>query len=733
MGPVRRRLDPTDGECMTEILTESFCERCGTRYTFEPVESKRRPLSAIGMVGRGIRHFVTDPGSSLDEAFAVARSETEQRSTASALEAFHRTFNFCLTCRQYTCGDCWNAVEGRCLTCAPTPEALAPATRADTRALVPPMDLAPTAVALLHAPETIGLEGTGSPAATMDLDLEQAREAARAEAAAAEAAAEAQAAADARAATEAAEAAAAEAAQVAAAQAAEAQAAAEAAAAAEAEALALAQQQQAEQERIAAQTEADAVAAHEAAEQHARAQADERARAEAEAEARAARERADAEARAATEAAEAAAQAQAEAEARAAAEAAAAEAAAQAQAAAHARAAAEAQAEADARAAAIAQAEADRLAAEAADQAAAEAAAAPILAFEPGSSLDDAIAEYERQHAAPADLAPAAQADPWRRPLPTWSPRPARPEPAPASAAPLEPIPTAVGQPIPASSVAGPLSWPDAAVVPAPVEPTWPDVPVHAAAADRPRRRRSTRVPPDRARRVGCRSRQPLASAAAAARRSRSPTPLADPAPQARRSRLPDGAMRARSLPDPRRAEQDRLEREAEPCKRSEHRCQRPQERGGTDEPRGDVDEHARQCGQHQPDDNAGRNHRSPWRPRGRDEPIHRDDRAHRRQDRQQAERDGQQVADHLERAGLGARLDEIEEAAEQAARDDRDDHQHDGGERGQVAGQEPAPAVAAHDPGERILERDDEPARAPDQDDPADDRHRVPRPWPPR
>src|SRR5918994_2120961 len=56
---------------MTEILTESFCERCGTRYTFEPVDGRRKPLSKIGTLGRGIRHFVSDPGSSLDEAFAV--------------------------------------------------------------------------------------------------------------------------------------------------------------------------------------------------------------------------------------------------------------------------------------------------------------------------------------------------------------------------------------------------------------------------------------------------------------------------------------------------------------------------------------------------------------------------------------------------------------------------------------------------------------------------------------
>src|SRR5512132_332217 len=137
---------------MTEILTESFCERCGTRYTFEPVANRRKPLSAIGTLGRGIRHFVSDPGTTLDEAMAVARSETEQRTTASALEAFHRTFNFCLSCRQYTCSDCWNAVEGRCLSCAPTPEAAPPATRMDTAIKLPPLDVAPVQ-AHAHAPQ----------------------------------------------------------------------------------------------------------------------------------------------------------------------------------------------------------------------------------------------------------------------------------------------------------------------------------------------------------------------------------------------------------------------------------------------------------------------------------------------------------------------------------------------------------------------------------------------------
>jgi hypothetical protein len=57
--------------------------------------------------------------TSLDEAMAAARSDDEHEQTAHQLDAFHATFNFCMTCRQYTCGNCWNDAEGRCLTCAP--------------------------------------------------------------------------------------------------------------------------------------------------------------------------------------------------------------------------------------------------------------------------------------------------------------------------------------------------------------------------------------------------------------------------------------------------------------------------------------------------------------------------------------------------------------------------------------------------------------------------------------
>jgi nicotinate-nucleotide--dimethylbenzimidazole phosphoribosyltransferase len=50
---------------------------------------------------------------------AEARSDSEREATAQQLDAFHRTFNFCMSCRQYTCGNCWNDVEARCLSCAP--------------------------------------------------------------------------------------------------------------------------------------------------------------------------------------------------------------------------------------------------------------------------------------------------------------------------------------------------------------------------------------------------------------------------------------------------------------------------------------------------------------------------------------------------------------------------------------------------------------------------------------
>jgi nicotinate-nucleotide--dimethylbenzimidazole phosphoribosyltransferase len=106
---------------VTEILTESFCERCGTRYTFESAAPRRSRLGKVRTLSKGMKNFVLSDDASFSEAMAEARSEEEFTAVSHQLDAFHQTFNFCLTCRQYTCGDCWNAPESRCLTCAPIP------------------------------------------------------------------------------------------------------------------------------------------------------------------------------------------------------------------------------------------------------------------------------------------------------------------------------------------------------------------------------------------------------------------------------------------------------------------------------------------------------------------------------------------------------------------------------------------------------------------------------------
>lgn len=104
---------------MTEILTESFCERCGTRYTFEAAAPREGRLFGLKTLSKGLRNFVLSDDTSFGEAMADARSDVDRRASSEQLDAFHRTFNFCMSCRQYTCGSCWNTVEGRCLTCAP--------------------------------------------------------------------------------------------------------------------------------------------------------------------------------------------------------------------------------------------------------------------------------------------------------------------------------------------------------------------------------------------------------------------------------------------------------------------------------------------------------------------------------------------------------------------------------------------------------------------------------------
>ena len=80
-------------------------------------------LKGIKVLSRGLKNFVMSDDTSLDEAMAAARSETDREVTAQQLDAFHKTFNFCMTCRQYTCANCWNEAEGALPDVRPAPRA----------------------------------------------------------------------------------------------------------------------------------------------------------------------------------------------------------------------------------------------------------------------------------------------------------------------------------------------------------------------------------------------------------------------------------------------------------------------------------------------------------------------------------------------------------------------------------------------------------------------------------
>ena len=100
-------------------LTDSYCERCGTRYTFGPSPAKGPSLNNARLLARGLKNFVMTDGTSMDEAMAAARIDVTKDESLRVTEEFHRTFNFCMTCRQYACDKCWNENQGACLSCAP--------------------------------------------------------------------------------------------------------------------------------------------------------------------------------------------------------------------------------------------------------------------------------------------------------------------------------------------------------------------------------------------------------------------------------------------------------------------------------------------------------------------------------------------------------------------------------------------------------------------------------------
>ena len=104
-------------------LTDSFCERCGARYAFVANGPKGLSLKGARVLAKGLKNFVLTDGQSISDAMELARNEDDHEASTRVAEAFHRTFNFCMSCRQYACDKCWNETAGECLSCSPVDEA----------------------------------------------------------------------------------------------------------------------------------------------------------------------------------------------------------------------------------------------------------------------------------------------------------------------------------------------------------------------------------------------------------------------------------------------------------------------------------------------------------------------------------------------------------------------------------------------------------------------------------
>jgi hypothetical protein len=102
---------------MTELLTESFCERCGTRYDLGSTEPLSTARKTRGLV-TGLRQFIMSQDS-LQDSIDDAMKAQEEALAARQIDAFQEAFSFCFDCRRYTCSSCWNDEAGRCRSCVP--------------------------------------------------------------------------------------------------------------------------------------------------------------------------------------------------------------------------------------------------------------------------------------------------------------------------------------------------------------------------------------------------------------------------------------------------------------------------------------------------------------------------------------------------------------------------------------------------------------------------------------
>jgi hypothetical protein len=106
---------------MPDALTESFCERCGTRYEFA-APSPFTPIRRTRGVISGLKNYILSHDS-LSDSIGDAMRSHQNALAARQLDAFHSSFSFCIDCRQYTCTNCWNVAAGRCQSCEPLPDA----------------------------------------------------------------------------------------------------------------------------------------------------------------------------------------------------------------------------------------------------------------------------------------------------------------------------------------------------------------------------------------------------------------------------------------------------------------------------------------------------------------------------------------------------------------------------------------------------------------------------------
>ena len=92
---------------MTDAQLQSFCERCGTRYTSDVPIQAPPPESGKSRLSRFAKRGSDDS----------AEVQPPTPATASpAADAFAATFHFCMDCRQYVCTKCWNSEAGGCLS-----------------------------------------------------------------------------------------------------------------------------------------------------------------------------------------------------------------------------------------------------------------------------------------------------------------------------------------------------------------------------------------------------------------------------------------------------------------------------------------------------------------------------------------------------------------------------------------------------------------------------------------